>query len=70
MYNKQVLYQFKIHLLLDTSCSSGNFVDEKTAHELYEIEGVRPIELLCPKKVRGFDGKVSRLITYAIYPRL
>lgn len=62
--------QTVVHSLVDTGATGGNFIDEKTAQQICELEGIAPIALVKPKALRGFDGRPAPSITHAIFPRL
>lgn len=57
--------------LIDTDSSVYTVVDERLAEELCEKLGIKPMPLLKPCSVKGFNGKlINWPITHAIYLRL
>jgi hypothetical protein len=63
-------YKIKAYGLIDTGATGGNFVDDRTAQRICEVEGISPIALSRPKPVKGYNRLLDPLITHAIYPRL
>lgn len=56
--------------LVDTGATGYAFIDENTAHAICDTLDIEPIRLPKPKPIRGFDGKMARPVTHAIYPSL
>ena len=62
---------FPIRFLIDTGASGYAFIHEGFVDAISEALYIVPVQLQKPKRVRGYDGTVSKtLIKYAIYPGL
>ena len=59
-----------INTLIDTGAIGYAFIDELTAYTICEQLSLSPVPLTKPKPIRGFDGRIVKPITYAIYPHL
>lgn len=60
-----------VKCLMDTGCTAYALIHERLVPFICERLGIEPLRLFKPKRVRGFDGKLtSKPISYAIYPML
>jgi hypothetical protein len=59
-----------LRVLIDTGATGYRFIDERTAQEVCSALGIQPILLSRPKPIRGFNGRLVKPITHAIYPSL
>ena len=59
--------RYEAPLLVDTGATGYSFVNERMIKAICNAIGVSPIPLSKPKKVRGYNGQISKtLITYII----
>lgn len=56
--------------LVDTCTTRYGFIDENFAEYVCQVLQIKTQRLIKPKPIQGFDGKVTKPITYAIYPTL
>ena len=57
-------------ILADTYATGYSFIDEEFAETVCQVLEIEPQHLIKPKQIQGFDGKVAKPITHAIYPTL
>ena len=62
--------EIELVTLLDTGATGHAFIDEKMVRTICERLQLSPQRLTKPKPVRGFDGRLGKPITHAIYPTL
>ena len=63
--------RYEAPLLVDTGATGYSFVNERMIKAICNAIGVSPIPLSKPKKVRGYDGQISKTpITHMILPGL
>jgi hypothetical protein len=55
-----------LRTLIDTCASGGNFIDEKTAHQLCQLEEIQPHQLQTPIALRAFNNTQAPAITHSI----
>ena len=62
--------EIELVTLLETGATGHAFIDEKMVRTICERLQLSPQRLTKPKPVRGFDGRLGKPITHAIYPTL
>ena len=62
--------EISTHSLLDTGATGVVFIDEAMARHVFNVLNISIFPLAKPKPLKGFDGKLARPITHAIYPTL
>jgi hypothetical protein len=59
-----------LKVLIDTGATGYGFIDERTAQKICSALGIQPVSLLTPKPIQGFNGRLIKPVTHAIYPSL
>ena len=60
---------FAVRFLIDTGCNGYAFIHEDLVEEVCHQLHIEPVAIPKPKRVRGWDGQISKkLIRFAIYP--
>ena len=62
--------EIKTNALIDTGATGYAFIDEKLAHVICNRWNMKSHQLNAPKPVIGYDGRIGRTITHAIYPTM
>ena len=69
LYSQGFLIPFRA--LVDTGCTAYSLIHSRLVPMVCDQLGLEPVPLSKPKRVRGFNGELSKLkITHAIYPGL
>ena len=60
----------RLETLIDTGATDYAFIDREIAQLVCNMLSMKPVPLLKPKPLTGFDGRHAPPITHAIYPKL
>ena len=62
---------YTIQVLVDTGCTAYGLIHTSLVPEVCETLGIEPMKLVKPKRIRGYNGQISKSsITHALHPGL